>query len=320
MSIARRAATTIAALSLLSVSAVAQTQVPPGPARIKGPLPPPPATTTPAPPPRPMATGISGLQIIAGPTVDVAPLALASASAQCPTGKIALSAAADFRAPAASTAGLEMRGAWPDNRLGTVRVRNANVGVRATVRALVVCAVPPNGLRQVWTGASTLSAGSAPARFSTPCNSGERLVGGGVMGRDQTVIASNAPGGKTPESGGWLLNAMSASPVALPGTVGAEVKALCASALAVDGWEIVESVPVALGAKSQTTLTVGCPAGKGLLAAGVEQRSANLLDIIVDNIVVAQNGQATAHVQNRNTLGSDGDVRAVLTGLCARLQ
>lgn len=140
------------------------------------------------------------------------------------------------------------------------------------------------------------------------------------MGREQTVVASNAPQGATPESGAWLLNVVSASPIALPGSVGAEVRALCATASAVDGWEVAESAPVSLGAKSQTTLTVTCPAGKGLLAAGVQQRSANLLDIIVDNIVVSPGSQASAHVQNRNTLGTNGNVDATLSALCARLQ
>jgi hypothetical protein len=218
---------------------------------------------------------------------------------------VALSAAVDFRAPAANTAGLEIRGAWPDNVVGTVKVRNANLGVRATVRALAVCAVAPAGLRQVMTTMLP-----APLRLATPCSLDERLVGGGVMGQDDTMIASNAPD----IAGSWLLHAVTASPYAIGS--GAETRALCASVNALGGWEVVASPEISLGAKSETTLSVSCPDGKGLLAAGVQQRSENLRDMIVDNIVVTGNMHASAHVQNRNILGSNGNVRAVLTGVC----
>jgi hypothetical protein len=260
--------------------------------------------------------GISGLTIAYGPTVDVAPLTIASTSAQCPNGKVALSAAVDFRAPAENTAGLEILGAWPDNQIGTVKVRNANVGVRATARALAVCAVAPTGLRQVLVSAPLTSPAPMvppPVRMATPCALSERVIGGGVMGWENTVIASNAPDAAE----GWLLHITRASAFAM-GT-GADARVLCASVNALDGWEVLTSPEVSLGGKSQTTLSISCPNGKGLLAAGVQQRSNNLLDMIVDNIVVAGNMHASAHVQNRNIGGSNGNVRAVLTGVCARL-
>ena len=329
MSIARRAATLIAALCTLSVNVVAQVRLPEGRTPItRGPIqpaprpaPPPTSSPAPAPPPAvatpPVARGISGLEIVYGPTVDVAPLTIASTSAQCPSGKVALSAAVDFRAPAENTAGLEILGAWPDNQVGTVKVRNANVGVRATARALAVCAALPTGLRQLSVSTplelDRSPMASKPIRMATPCALSERVIGGGVMGRENTVIASNAPDAAE----GWLLHTDRAHPYAI-GT-GADARVLCAPVNALDGWEVLTSPEVSLGGKSQTTLSISCPNGKGLLAAGVQQRSNNLLDMIVDNIVVTGNMHASAHVQNRNIVGSNGNVRAVLTGVCVRL-
>ena len=290
-----------------------------------------PATIPPPPPPRPTAramkagppgapaaTGISGMEVVAGPMVDVASLAEASASAQCPTGKVALSAGVEFTAPGQASFGLEVKGAWPDGRLATVRVRNANVAVPARARAFAVCVMEIPGLRAAYFGGLATARGDDPVRIDGACNANELVVGGGVMGQSMTIVTSNAPDGASP--GVWHQLVMPASPVRLPGSYRAESRILCAPASAVDGWEIVTSVPVALGARSQSTLSTSCPAGKVLLAAGVLQTSTNYIDIVASSMIPSSSGSSTAFIQNRNTLGSAGTVDAKVSALCARRQ
>jgi hypothetical protein len=138
------------------------------------------------------------------------------------------------------------------------------------------------------------------------------------MGQSMTIVTSNAPDGASP--GVWHQVVMPASPVRLPGTYRAESRILCAPATSVDGWEIVTSVPVSLGARSQSTISTACPAGKVLLAAGVLQTSTNFIDIVASSMIPSSNGSATAFIQNRNTLGTGGTVDAKVCALCARMQ
>jgi hypothetical protein len=285
--------------------------------------PPPAPTRTAAPPTTTPATrsAVSGYEIARGPWVEVAPLSLVTTSALCPNGKVALGAGVESEAAGDASFGVEVRGAMPDARQGTVGVRNANVLVRVRARAVAVCVNQIAGLRNQRLGGAGLSAGSPAARSEAGCNASERLVGGGAMGREQTVLAANGPRSEGPTAAVWQQMGVSASPVALPGTVGIEAHALCAPESVVDGWEVVEGAEISLGGRSQVTLTLPCPSGKVLLAAGVLQRSTNLLDMVASTLVPAADGSGvSAHVHNRNTLGTGGDVRAVLAGLCARHQ
>lgn len=315
-------AATIGSSRLLAQPITPLAPVPP-PVAPPAPPPMPPAPTRSAPPPATVTpvtrTAVSGYEIARGPWVEVAPLSLITTSAQCPNGKVALSAGVESEAAGDASFGVEVRGAMPDARQGTVGVRNANVLVRVRARAVAVCVNQIAGMRGQRLGGPGLSAGSPAARSEAGCAANERLVGGGVMGREQTVVAANGPRGDGPTAAVWQQIGVSASPVALPGTVGIEARALCASETAVDGWEYVEGAEIALGARSQTTLTLACPAGKVVLAAGVLQRSTNLLDMVASTLVPAADGSGvSAHLHNRNTLGTGGDVRAVLAAVCAR--
>ena len=286
--------------------------------------PPPPMTKAASPPPRPVAAiGISGMEVVAGPIATVAALAITSASAQCPTGKVALSAGVEFTAPGQASFGLEVKGAWPvwnDARLATVSVRNANVFVPARVRAFAVCVTEIPGLRRASVGGLTTARGDDPVRIDGSYNANERVVGGGVMGESMTIVTSNAPDGVNPGAGVWHQIAMPASPVRLPGTYGVQSIILCAPATAVDGWALVTSVPVSLGASSQSALSTSCPPGKVLLAAGVLQSSSNYIDIVANTMIPTSNGSASANIHNRNIPGAGGNVNARVSVLCARKQ
>ena len=178
------------------------------------------------------------------------------------------------------------------------------------------------------------------------------LVGGGVMGTNDVMVASNAPqrptfddtvyfgttglagtsgsasgstAGAAPPSQSatsvWRSRVVSSSPVALPGAVSFSARALCAPESAVDGWELVEAAPVSLGARAQTSPAIACPANKALLAAGVAQRSDNLLDMVANRLSPQQNTlNWAANIQNRNTVGGSGAVNAVLAAVCVRRQ
>jgi len=157
-------------------------------------------------------------------------------------------------------------------------------------------------------------------RIDGRCNANERMVGGGVMGESMTIVTSNAPDGANPGAGVWHQIAMPASPVRLPGTYGVQSVILGAPATAVDGWELVTSVPVSLGARSQSTLSTSCPAGKVLLAAGVLQTSSNYIDIVANTMIPTSTGSASANIQNRITLGTGGNVTARVSARCALMQ
>ena len=325
--------------------------------------PPPAPQPAPAPTPRPAVpppvaaapavarTGVSGYEVVSGPMVDIAPLSHALTAAQCAAGKVALSAGWRVTPGGDAQYGLEVRGAMPDGRQATVLVRNANAFVPARGQAFAVCVNAIAGLRAVDTGRGTLWVNLPPALRQLDCAASERLVGGGVMGNNDTMMGSNAqrrpsfddpmvfgasglPGGAAGSSGAavgsappaanspavWRVHvAFSASPYSTSANFSA--RALCAPEAAVDGWEWVESATVSLGARSRAEPAIGCPGGKSLLAAGVSQRSDNLLDMVVASIAPQTNTlDWTAQIANRNTIGGGGAVVAGLSALCARRQ
>jgi len=280
----------------------------------------PPAPVRPAVAPTPQLRGVSGYEIVVGPLIDVAPLSSAETSAQCPVGKVALSAGVDFTATGNASFGLEVRGAWPIDRLATVHLRNANVFEAGKARAMAVCIDAIVGLRNSLFDSGTPGQADSPTTRTGSCTTGEYLIGGGVMGREDTVIASNGPRIDSAGAGLWQVSSVRASPVSLPGTVGVGARIVCAPQALSDGWEYVVTPEVLLGARSQASLNLACPAGKVMLAVGVLEQSPNALDIVVNSVIPDANGTASAHLHNRNTLGTAGSVKAVLAGLCARRQ
>ena len=315
------------------------------------PPPPGPATAAPAPAPRPAAvrTGVSGYEVVPGPMVDIAPLSHALTSAQCPAGKVALSAGWRVTPGGDAQFGLEVRGAMPDGALATVLVRNANAFVAARAQAFAVCVNAIAGLRAIEVGRTGFAASDAPQLRQLDCAASERLVGGGVMGTNDVMLGSNAarrptfddlivfgtsglPGSPGAGAGTsappaasspavWRVNVASSNAVALPGSVSFSARALCAPEAAVDGWELIESAQVSLGARSRAEPALGCPGGKALLAAGVSQRSNNLLDMVVASMAPKPNTlDWAAQIANRNTIGGSGAVVAGLSAVCARRQ
>jgi len=257
-------------------------------------------------------SGIVGHEIVLGPVVSVPPLSVVTTSAQCPAGKVALSAGYLFAAGTdpATRFGLEMHGAIPDGRLGTVLMRNANVFVPATAQASVVCVQAPSGLRVI--------------TASENCTADERLAGGGHLFLVDTWVTNNGPGPSPRGVIEWGMKIQYFVPVNGIGLPAEEAppsgpgsRELCAPEPSVDGWEYVESAPVSLGARAAAELTVACSAGKVLLGAGVRQRGGNDLDLVTSSLTLSA-GQAAADVRNRNILGLPGPVTAVLTAVCAR--
>jgi hypothetical protein len=284
--------------------------------------PPPPNATLPVPPPPPKAAvGIFGSEIAVGPVVSIAPLTIVDLSAQCPSGKVAISAGMDLGASGDAVYGGELRGtSISSERLVRARVRNANVFATVTGRAMAVCITPIAGMRTIMFGAMQMGARDPAHRADQGCAANERLIGGGVMGSDLTQIAVNAPQGSTPQAVTWQEVVAPQNTVVIPGVgFNAEARAICAPASGVDGWSFVETAEVSLAARGVTTLSINCPAGAALLAAGVAQQSSNYIDMLANDLTLA-NGSATAQVVNRNIIGGGVPVRARLAGLCARKQ
>jgi hypothetical protein len=272
----------------------------------------------PAPAPAPVArSGVLGYEVVFGPFVQVPPLSHTTASAQCPAGKVALSAGYEFTAGGDASFGLEVRGAMPEGRDTRVLMRNANLAVGAQARALAVCVNTIAGLRVVdFDGGVIGGTSGIISDKRLACAAGERVVGGGVMGGLNTMLGANAPSGSAGDSV-WWARALSSSP--LPGSASAPMRALCAPEALVDGWELVQSAPVALAARTQTTLTQTCPNDKALLAAGLVQSTNNLLDMVANTLAPQKNTLAwQSHLHNRNVLGTGGPVNAVMTAVCAK--
>ena len=268
------------------------------------------------------AIGIIGAEIAVGPAVTIAAVSIVELTAQCPVGKVAISAGMDLATTGEAVFGAELRGTWVNgDRIGHALLRNANVFSDITGRAIAVCIVPIPGMRSIMFGGIRLSARSPAHRVDQACAAGERLIGGGVMGNDMTQIAANAPQGATPETAIWREVVAHQNTVVIPGLpANAEARALCAPASGVDGWSFVESAPVSLAPRSMTTLSISCPAGKTLLAAGIVQQSSNYIDMLANDLAIPGDGTATGQVINRNIVRGGDDVRATLAGICARKQ
>lgn len=345
------AASTAAPGALLTAlpPAIVGSYTPPPPPRPAPP--PPPRTAPPVPAPAVARTGVSGYEVVAGPLVNVAPLSHTVTSAQCPAGKVALSAGYRVTPGGDAQFGLEVRGAMPDGRLATVRVRNANVVDAARAQAFAVCVNSIAGLRVIDVPASGFGAGDPAQLRQLECAATERLVGGGVMATNDVMMAANAPrrpsfddpvvfgtsglpgssGSGSPGPGQgppasdapavWRTRTVASSAVALPGSVNFSARALCAPEAAVDGWELVESAEVSLGARTRAEPALSCSGGKALLAAGVAQGSDNLLDMVVASMAPKANTlEWAAQIANRNTIGGSGPVQAGLSAICARRQ
>jgi hypothetical protein len=257
---------------------------------------------------------VFGYEVVQGPEVNVAPLASTVISAQCPEGKVALSAGFDFNATGDATVGLEMRGAIPDGRNAQVWVRNANIVDAAKARAFAVCVNAIAGLRVVDSTTESLDTVENPSRLT--CGARERLVGGGVMAGNDTLVNANAPepGG---ERGTWLATVIRSSPFA--GQDRIRTRALCAPDAAVDGWEIIETATVYLDSPSNRLLLQGCPGNKVLLAGGVVRRDGPLLGLVVSSL--RPHGPLTwaILIHNRNTI-TMATLQVVFAAVCARPQ
>lgn len=305
-SIVHRARAAVVACALVPAALAAQF----GGLRPRLPPPPPPPPPAPAPTPRP----VTGYEIIEGPPIEVAPLQLSMPAAQCSPGRIPVGGGYVFGGVADNDWGYEVRGV-SDFRTGTAsmraRVRNANVFVRGTARASAVCIAPPPGVRKFeigWHATDVIETAAA-------CSNTEIVIGGGGFADFETQLNISAPGragmyGWTAGSG-WRMAGQRSGAGYTHGLTG---QVTCAPAGTIDGWEIVESASVSVGARGRARLDLRCPAGKVLLAAGVVGGSG--IDMVVNRLVIAHGGTATAQVLNRNVLG--GQVFASMTGICAR--
>jgi hypothetical protein len=280
------------------------------------PKPPPPAATPPAQVASAAGrTGVFGYEVVQGPEVNVAPLGSAVVTAQCPEGKVALSAGFDFSAVGDASYGLEMRGAIPDGRNAQVRVRNANILDAAKARAFAVCVNTIPGLRVVDSTTESLDTVENPSHLA--CLGRERLVGGGVMAGNDTLINANAPQAWG-DPGTWLVTVIRSSPLA--GQDAIRTRALCAPDALVDGWQIIETAAVYLTPHSNRMLLQGCPGSKVLLAGGVVRRSGPLLGLVVSTL--RPNGPVAwaTLIHNRDTIAGVAQIEAVFAAVCARRQ
>jgi hypothetical protein len=239
-------------------------------------------TTNPAANPPAVASPPSlGYQLVVGAGVSIPPLALVEVIAQCPSGKVALSAGykfGDLKTPRQEDFGFEVRGAIPDGSLVRVLVRNANVFVSGTATALAVCVNAIPGLREINNPTNRSSQTSADSydRQLTLCNSNEVLVGGGTMGNLDTIIGENQPsrvvlgyrGGvlNTEVQWGWSSLMVSTSLVAVNASYNG--RSLCAPRTAVNGWEFVNAKSPPLPPQSHFRVSLGCPVNKVMLAVG----------------------------------------------------
>ena len=293
---------------------------------------PPPAPVTPPPAPAPTRRGVSGYEVVPGPMMTLAPLTAAVASAQCPAGKVALSAAHRF-IPIYETAagpiltfadpalGIEVRGAIPEGNAVKVLIRNANVLHPATGQAYAVCVDAIPGLRSVERDLEVYGGASGHVtNQQLPCAPNERVVGGGVRGDLEAMLGANAPvlanGAGVWQAKMILSSALRTSVPLVPS------RALCAPEAMVDGWQPLETVAVSIGGNSNRWVNLACPADKVMLAAGVDQRGGNLLDMLVTQLRPSQNNPAQwdALIHNRNLPAASGNVEAVFSVVCVRRQ
>lgn len=275
------------------------------------PAPAPAAAQTPAPAVR---TGVTGYEVVRGAVVNVAPLAHTVAMAQCPAGKVALSAGYKFTGSGNAEFGLEVRGAIPEGRQALVWMRNANVLDAAQAQAIAVCVNPIAGLRVADSRTESLADRGNPSQLT--CSGRERVVGGGVMAGNETHIQANAPR-PYGDPGGWLVTVVRSSPLA--GQDPIRTRILCAPEAAVDGWQLIETAPAWVPGHQGRTLSQMCPISKVFLAGGVAQQSGPLLDMVVNTLSPGTSVTWSSQVLNRNT-NAISTIDAVLAAVCARSQ
>lgn len=286
----------------------------------------PPVAPPTAPPPVPAAppvvgagtsssavSGIQGHEVVLGPYASIPPLSMVTAHAQCPAGKVALSAGYEFTGTGDAAFGMEVHSAVPERDAALVTLRNANVAVAAQGRAIAVCVRPPPGLRTV------------PIRrvsdTASPCAADELLVGGGTSagssGGKDFWLAGNGPWQVAQGAviwQGYLSLATPWGPLDEP-RQNNYATALCAKANGVPGWQYMATPQTRLGARAQTELSLSCPPGKVLLAAGHLQHARNDLDLVSNKLTLSRSG-ASARLMNRNIIGAT-PVVASLSMLCA---
>ncbi len=275
-----------------------------------------------APPKRPVPINtptpspVQGYEIVTGPTVTMAPLTIASASAQCPLNKVALSAGLEALAAGDATFGLEVLGAWADGgRNGEIRVRNANVFVQARIQAYAVCIADTPGRRQV--DASVRNVG---VTMNEPCAEMERVAGGGTMTPDVNLILFQSgpfQDGATKQTswGTFAYGNIAGGMIPI-----VQSRAICYPALAMRGWQFVEGPRVSLGAHGQSTITANCPGGTVPLAFGVVRVgdvSNDHFMLVWNTLVPSMTGTVTAHVHNRNIAVSNGSTFVQINAVCA---
>lgn len=282
---------------------------------------PPPAAPPPAPAVPPAVgvgasnaarSGIQGHEVVLGPYASIPPLSMVTVHAQCPAGKVALSAGYEFTGSGDAAFGMEVHGAAPDRGAAEVTLRNANVAVAAQGRALAICSQPPQGFHRVqilrWND------------FKPPCASDESLIGGGTYAAgsgESFWLAGNAPyqvDASTVAWQGYLSLATPWGPLDEPRRNNYTI-ALCAKTASIPGWVYLATPHASLGARAQTELSLSCPPGKVLLAAGHLQHARNDLDLVSNKLSLSRSG-ASARLMNRNIIGA-APVVTSLSMLCA---
>lgn len=315
--------------------------------------PPKPGTATPTPPGTPVPvtagpiiappqpplqlarSGVRGWEVVTGAPVQVAPLSSATAVAQCPQGKVAISTGYLTQVPQPdANYGLEVRGAIPEGDVARVFLRNANVGRAVTLRAQAVCITPMAGLRAVDIARQQI--GDRALRLETVCQPNERVIGGGAMASIDALLPANAPARRDDGAALWRSVARKASPLAGWQEV-SRARVLCAPEHLVDGWELVTAPDALLGARSRADLEARCSAGARVLATGLQHLPPGdavvfttgggdfgtpdaqaAEDGLSTQLQAAGGSSALASVLNRNTVGSPNSLRMRLTAICAR--
>jgi len=288
----------------------------PGPLVAVAPVAPPPGPNAkPSRVPHLASKSISGFEVVAGSTVNVAPLSTATVEAQCPGGKIAISAGylavpANPSQPLAAR-GLEIHQAQPDGAVARVTLRNANVFEAGTIQAFAVCINPIPGLRVA----------ANPARSLNPatCTDEERVIGGGFMATAEGTWVYWAAPKEGPAAGGSWAAPLARNAFA-PKAAANSVMAICAPKASVPGWALKDSVMLSLGAQSSGTLRVGCDAGTPI-GAGIDNSAGDISDFMPFsfNGLTFNSGEWTAVIWNINLFAGPNAVKARLRVICAQM-
>lgn len=286
--------------------------------------PPPPATPPPRPvtgtlttiapvlPPMQLArSGVHGWEVVTGAPVQIAPLSSATAVAQCPAGKVALSAGylTSVSVPDANF-GIEVRGTLPEGDVARVFVRNANIAQAVTLRPQAVCITPMAGLRVIDIPHQQVS--RSMLRLESACQPNERVIGGGAMASIDVLLTANGPVARNDGTVAWRSSAFNATAFAVGQDI--RLRVLCAPEHLVDGWQSAVAPDAQLGARSRTDVDLRCSAGTRVLAAGL-QMLPDTNGIGGFTQLQAAGSHAVATVLNRNLVDS---LHIRLSAVCAR--